>query len=323
MSLKPFFWLLTTVSLMTASFAEAQQPRNIPRIGYLARGAGVGHDDKAFEQGLRELGYFEGKNIAIEWRAAKGKEEKLPELARELVRLKVDIIVALHPRAAVAAQNATKTIPIVFRSSGDPVRSGLVASLARPGGNITGVTSISSELYGKRLELLKEVVPKASLVAVLKIPGRDARDLQELQTVARSLRLQLQVLDVQREEDFEPAFRAATDKGAQGLIALRHPLIVNGRKRIIELAAKSKLPAIYDERAFVDAGGLMSYGTDLAEVYRRAATYVDKILKGRKPADLPVEQPTKFELVINLKTARQMGLTIPQWVLMRADKIIK
>jgi ABC-type uncharacterized transport system substrate-binding protein len=303
--------------------ASAQQPKKIPRIGYLARGSGLAADDEAFYRGLRELGYLEGRNVAIERRAAEGKEEKLPGLAVELVRLKVDIIVALHPRAARAAQDATKTIPIVIRSSGDPVAAGFVASLARPGGNVTGVTSISSELYGKRLELLKEAVPKASRVAVLRTAGPAALQLEELQAAARSLGLQLHSLEVRGSDDFERAFRAANDKGAQALITLRAPLIVNERKQIADLAAKSKLPAIYDERAFVDAGGLMSYGTDLAEVYRHAAIYVDKILKGRKPTDLPVEQPMKFEFIINLKAAKQIGLTIPPNVLARADRVIK
>ena len=235
----------------------------------------------------------------------------------------MDIIVALHPRAARAAQDATKTIPIVIRSSGDPVAAGFVASLARPGGNVTGVTSISSELYGKRLELLKEAVPKASRVAVLRTAGPAALQLEELQAAARSLGLQLHSLEVRGSDDFERAFRAANDKGAQALITLRAPLIVNERKQIADLAAKSKLPAIYDERAFVDAGGLMSYGTDLAEVYRHAAIYVDKILKGAKPTDLPVEQPMKFEFIINLKAAKQIGLTIPPNVLVRADRVIK
>jgi len=302
--------------------AEAQQPK-IPRIGYLARGSGLSLHDDAFRQGLRDLGYVEGKNVVTEQRAANGKEDQLPGLAADLVRLKVEVIVALHPRAARAAMNATKSIPIVFRSSGDPVAQGFVASLARPGGNMTGVTSISTELNGKRLELLKEVLSKASRVAVLRRAGTDALALEELQAVARFLRLQLQSLEVQDSSEFESAFKVATGKGAQGLITLRDPLVVTQRKRIVELAAKSKLPAVYDEIDFTEAGGLMSYGTNLADVYRRAATYVDKILKGRMPVDLPVEQPMKFELVINLKAAKQIGLTIPQWTLMKADRVIK
>ena len=320
---KKIFCLALGAMLSALSFSvEAQQPK-IPRIGYLARGSGLGLHDDAFRQGLRDLGYVEGKNVVTEQRAANGKEDQLPGLAADLVRLKVEVIVALHPRAARAAMNATKTIPIVFRSSGDPVAQGFIASLARPGGNMTGVTSISTELYGKRLELLKEVLPKASRVAVLRRAGKDAPAMEELQAVARFLRLQLQSLEVRDPDDFERVFKTATGKGAQGLIPLRDPLFVTQRKRIVELAVKSKLPAIYDERDFTEAGGLMSYGTDLADVHRRAATYVDKILKGRMPVDLPVEQPMKFELVINLKAAKQIGLTIPPNVLVRADRVIR
>jgi putative ABC transport system substrate-binding protein len=314
---------LTILALACVHLAEAQQTTKVRRIGYLARGSGLGLHDDAFRQGLRDLGYVEGKNLIIELRAADDKEDRLPGLAADLVRLKVEVIVALHPRAARAAKDATKTIPIVFRSSGDPVATGFVASLARPGGNLTGVTSISSELYGKRLELLKEVLPKASRVAVLRRAGTDTVALEELQAAARSLRLQLQSLEVRVPDDFESVFKAATRKGAHGLITLRNPLIVTNRKRIADLAARSKLQAIYDESGFTEAGGLMSYGTNLADVYRRAATYVDKILKGRTPADLPVEQPTKFEFIINLKAAKQIGLTIPPNVLARADKVIK
>jgi putative ABC transport system substrate-binding protein len=317
-----FICLLTTICVPTRLLA-AQPKINIPRIGYLARGSGQGRDDLAFFRGLRELGYIEGQNITIERRAAAGKEERLPELAAELARLKVDVIVALHPRAAHAAQSATKTVSIVMRSSGDPVAEGLVASLAHPGGNVTGVTSISSELYGKRLELLKEVVPKATRIAVLRKSGRDRRQVDDLQAAGRLMGIQLVPLDVEDSNDFERAFRTGHDKGVQALLTLRNPLIVGEKKQIADLTIKNKLPAIYDEREFVDVGGLMSYGTDLGDVYRRAATYVDKILKGRNPTDLPVEQPMKFEFFVNLKAAKQIDLTFPPNVLVRADRVIR
>ena len=318
------FCLLPTVLLLTVPLAHAQQPGKMPRIGYLAIGSEVGQVSEAFLQGLRDLGYVEGKNIIIEYRGdPQRREERLPELAADLVRLKVDVIVALSPPAARAAKNATKTIPIVIRSTGDPVQGGFVSSLARPGGNITGMTSISSELYGKRLELLKEVIPRLSRVAVLRNPRGGASDFKEMQSAARSLGLQLHSLEVRGPNDFESAFRAAGKARAQALITIRTPLFNNHRKQIADLAIRSRLPAIYDERAYVEAGGLMSYGTNLADLERRAAVFVDKILKGTKPADLPVEQPKKFELVINLKAAKQIGLTIPPNVLARADKVIK
>ena len=304
--------------------AEAQQAKKLPRIGYLAIGSEVGQVSEAFLQGLRDLGYVEGKNIIIEYRGdPQRREDRLPELAADLVRLKVDVIVALDPPAAHAAQNATKTTPIVIRSTADPVRAGFVSSLARPGGNITGMTSISSELYGKRLELLKEVIPRLSRVAVLRNPDRSASAFEAMQNAARSLALQLQSLEVRDPNDFENAFRAAGKARAQALITIRTPLINDQRKQIADLAIKSRLPAIYDERAYVEADGLMSYGTNLDDLRRHAAVFVDKILKGRKPADLPVEQPTNFELVINLKAAKQIGLTIPPNVLARADRVIK
>jgi putative ABC transport system substrate-binding protein len=315
---------LSVVTLLIASVSSGwAQTSKIPRIGYLARGNGLNHDDEGFYQGLRELGYINGKNIVVELRAANGREDKLPELAVELVRLKVDIIVALQPNAARAAQKATNTIPIVIRSSGDPVEIGFVKSLAHPGGNITGVTSISTELQGKRLEILKDAVPKLARVAALRKTGADVGQLEELQATARALGLDLQAVDAKDAETFEHAFRAAAERRLQAMITLRNPLIVGNRRTIADLAVKYRLPAIYDERQFVDDGGLMSYGTDLRDVYRRAATYVDKILKGRKPADLPVEQPIKFDFVINLKAAKQIGLTIPPNVLARADRVIR
>jgi len=318
------FWLLATAFLIIAPHAEAQQPRQMPRIGYLAIGSEVGQLPEAFLQGLRDLGYIEGKNVIIEYRGdPQRREDRLPDLATDLVRLQVDVIVALSPPAARAAMKATKTIPIIIRSTGDPVQAGFVTSLARPGGNITGMTSISSELYGKRLELLKEVTPRLSRVAVLRNPDRSARDFEKMQSAARSLDLQLQSLEVRGPNDFENAFKAAVKERAQALITIRTPLINNQRKQVAALAIKSRLPAIYDEREYVEADGLMSYGTHLADLQRHAAVFVDKILKGRKPADLPVEQPTKFELVINLKTAKQIGITIPPNVLARADKVIR
>ncbi len=311
-----------TLGLLAGPLPTEAQEAKIPRIGYLSPGSGR---DRAFWQGLRELGYVDGQNIVIVPRGARGKRDRLPALAAELVRLKVDVIVALNPPAARAAKNTTTTIPIVIGSSRDPVRSGFVASLARPGGNITGLWSISGDLIGKRLELLKEVVPGLSRVAVLWKPGRrrsDAR-FKRTQVTARALGMQLQSLQVHDPSDFQGAFEAATRERAGALITLRNPDIVGHRKRIAELALESRLPAVYDDRAFVEVGGLMSYGADLGALHRRAAIFVDKILKGAKPADLPIEQARDFELVINLKTAKQIGITIPPAVLYRTDKVIK
>ncbi len=325
MSKKIFLFLLATLVLSAVPLAEAQQPGKVPRIGWLSFTYGASPRTDAFSQGLRELGYVEEKNIILEHRSAEGREDRLPSLASELVRLKVDIIVALEPPAAYAAKNATRTIPIVIRSSGDPVEEGFVTSIARPGGNITGLYSIAEELTGKRLELLKEVIPRVARVAVLWNPGLSVSGhwMKEAEVAARSLRVTLHPLEVREPKDFQGAFRSALKERAGALITLRNPLIVSERKMIADLALKNRLPAIYDDREFVEVGGLMSYGTNLADLYRRAATYVDKILKGAKPADLPVEQPMKFELVINLKTAKQIGVTIPPNVLARADKVIK
>ena len=305
--------------------AEAQQPKPLPRIGVLAINSFPSYDIDAFKQGLISRGYVEGKNILIEYRSAEGKIERLAGLAAELVNLKVDIIVTLNPRSAHAAKNATKTIPIVMRSTDDPVATGLVASLAHPGGNVTGLTSISTELLGKRMELVKEVVPSISLLAVLRNPAVSdaASKWKELNGAAAALGLQLYSAEVRETKDFESAFAAARGKRAKALITLRTPLIVREHKLTADVAMKNRMPAIYDDREFVDVGGLMSYGADLADLHRRAATYVDKILKGAKPADLPVEQPTKFDLIINLKTAKQIGLTIPPNVLARADRVIR
>ena len=321
-----FTWLLAFAVLSTVSLANSQQPKKLPRLGMLlALSPDESVDINAFRQGLATLGYVEGKNIAIEYRYAEGKLDRLPALAAELVGLKVDVIVALSPPSAHAAKNATKTIPIVMRSTDDPVRTGLIASLARPGGNITGLTSISTELIGKRLEILKESVPKAHVIAVLRNPTAPDADLKwkETETAGRALGLQFQSVEVKAPDDFAGAFRKAMSAKPHALTVLRNPLIVNNRKRIAELASKNMLPAMYDDREFVDAGGLMSYGADLTDLHRRAAIYVDKILQGRKPADLPVEQPTKFDFVINLKAAKQIGLTIPPNVLARADRVIK
>jgi ABC-type uncharacterized transport system substrate-binding protein len=325
MKLKRVFWLLAIFFLPTVP-SRAQQATKIPRLGYLlALTPDQSLDFKAFRQGLAALGYVEGKNIVIEYRSAEGNVGRLADLAAELVALKVDIIVALAPPAAQAAKNATKTIPIVMRSTDDPVTTGLVDSLARPGGNVTGLTSISTELIGKRLEILKEAVTGASRVAVLRNPTVPdaAIKWQEVELAGRALKLQLQSVEVSGPEGFASAFKNAMAHRAQALFVLRNPLIVNNRTKIAELAVKNRLPAIYDDREFVDAGGLMSYGTDLADLHRRAATYVDKILKGAKPADLPVEQPMKFEFIVNLKAAKQIGLTIPPNVLARADRVIK
>jgi putative tryptophan/tyrosine transport system substrate-binding protein len=280
---------------------------------------------KAFQQGLRDLGYIEGQNIAIEYRSTEGMAERLPNLAAELVRLKVDIIVVGGSPATQAAKNATKTIPIVMANVTDPVGIGLVASLAHPGGNVTGLSNVGSDLAGKQLELLKETSSKVSRVAVLSdsaIPGNAVR-LGEMKVAAETLRITLQPVDVHHPDDFERAFSAIKNEHANALSALRNPVNSNYRARIVDFAAKSRLPAMYPDREDVEAGGLMSYGPNFAYLFRHAATYVDKILKGAKPADLPVEQPTKFELVINLKAAKQIGLTIPQSVLYQADRVIK
>ena len=319
---------LTAVILVSVHLAEAQQPAKIPRIGYLTASSLSVNPARieAFRQGLRELGYIEGKNIVIEWRSSEGKADRLPALAAELVRLKVDVIVTSGPVATRAAKEATTTIPIVMAQDIDPVGSGFVASLARPGGNITGLSTLRPEIGGKRLELLKEIVPRLSRVAVLGTstqPGY-AQQLREVELAAGAFGVKLQYLDVLSPKDIETAFRAA-DKGRADAVLMLVAGVVAGdhRTEIAELAVKSRLPAIYDRRAFVDDGGLMSYGTNFADLSRRAAVYVDQIVKGAKPAELPVEQPTKFELVINLKTAKALRLTIPPEVLMRADKVIR
>jgi putative tryptophan/tyrosine transport system substrate-binding protein len=327
MSKKIILTMLATVMLALVNLSAAQQPNKVPRIGYLSSDSPstIAARIEAFRQGLRELGYVEGKNIVIEWRFAEGKSDRLPGLAAELVRLKVAVIVTSGPAATRAAKESTVTIPIVTAQDSDPVGNGLVASLARPGGNITGLSTLAPEISGKRLELVKEIVPRLSRVAVLgssTTPG-NAQALKESELAARALGVQVQYLDVRAAKDIEPAFRAATKGRADALLLLQSPVFINERTQLADLAVKSRLPAIYDRREFVDDGGLMCYGTNFVDLSRRAATYVDKILKGAKPADLPVEQPTKFELVINLKAAKQIGLTIPPNVLVRADRVIK
>jgi putative tryptophan/tyrosine transport system substrate-binding protein len=304
---------------------QAQQPGKVPRIGFLTAAASTTERIDAFRQGLRELGYAEGKNIVIEWRFAEGKRERLEDLAAELVRLKVDIIVTAGPTTTSAAKEATITIPIVMGFDNDPVGSGFVASLARPGGNITGLSTLGAELSGKRLELLNEIVPRLSRVAVLGTstnPG-NARALRETEPVAGALKVQLQYLDVRDPKDIEAALRAVSKGRADAVLALNSPVLNSHRTQVADLAVKNRLPAIYPWPEIVEAGGLVTYGASYPDLFRRAATYVDKILKGAKPADLPVEQPTKFEFIINLKAAKQIGLTIPPNVLARADKVIK
>jgi ABC-type uncharacterized transport system substrate-binding protein len=306
---------------------HAQQPTKPPQIGFLgaSSASALAARTVAFRQGLRELGYLEGKNIVIEYRYGEGKLDQLPALAAELVRLKLDVIVAGAPEATRAAKKATLTIPIVMAFDSDPVGNKLVASLARPGGNITGLSSYSAELNGKRLELLKETIPKLSRVAAFgdsTFPG-NARSLKETELVAGAFGVKLQYQDVLGPKDIETAFRAASKGRADAVLMLPSPVAALHRTEIAELAVKSPLPAIYFQTEFVEAGGLMSYSANIVDLHRRAATYVDKILKGRKPADLPVEQPTKFEFVINLKAAKQIGLTIPANVLARADKVIR
>jgi ABC-type uncharacterized transport system substrate-binding protein len=309
--------------------AEAQQPKKVSRLGYLSsfHPASESARSEGIRLALRELGYIEGQNIATEYRYAEGKRERLSEVATELVRLKVDIIVVAGGTGIIqAAKNATKTIPIVMTGGGsDPVEAGLVESLARPGGNVTGLSTLARELAGKRLELLKEAVTKLVRVAVLYDPANsgDILEVKELLPVAaRELALTLQSWEIRASDDFEKVFAALNKQRPDGLYVTGSPLMGANRKRIADFAIKSRLPSV-SSRAYVDAGGLMSYGPDLADSYRRVATYVDKILKGTKPADLPVEQPTKFEFVINLKAGKQIGLTIPPNVLARADKVIK
>jgi putative ABC transport system substrate-binding protein len=307
--------------------ASAQQPAKIPRIGFLS---GTSHSTisarvEAFRQGLRELGYVEGKTIVIDYRYAEGKSDRLPALADELVRLKVEVIVTAGPQPTRPAKEATSTIPIVMAHDPDPVGSGFVASLARPGGNITGLATLAPEISGKQLELLKEIVPRLSRVAVFGTSTRpgNAQSLKETELAAGTLGVRLQYLDVLSSKDIEAAFQAASKGRAEAVLVLGSPVLTSHRTQIVELAVKSRLPGMYISAEMVEVGGLMSYGVSYTDLYRRAATYIDKLLKGAKPADLPVEQPMKFELIINLKAAKQIGLTIPPNVLARADKVIR
>ena len=313
---------LALVLLAAPLAASAQQPPGkSARIGLL--GDVPSFLDEAFRQGLRELGYVDGQNIAIEHRSPEWKYERLPGLAADLVRLKMDVIVAASPAATEAAKRATTTIPIVFTVSGDPVADGFVASLARPGGNITGLATIGPELVGKQLEILKGVAPKVSRVAVLQNPNTHRGVLRQAEGAARALGLQLQILEARTPSEIEAAFAAMSRRRADGILVLRDAVFRAQRAQITALAAKNRLPAVYGLREEAEAGGLVAYGASVPQLYRRAATYVDKILKGAKPGDLPVEQPTKFELVINLETAKTLGLTIPPSLLLRADQVIE
>ena len=321
---------LATFFLTTASLAHAQQPKKIPRIGYLASGNPTSESvrSEGIRLALRERGYIEGQNIATEYRYAEGKRDRLPELAAELVRLKVDIILVAGGEAWIqAAKNATKTIPIVMTGvGGDPVEEGLVDSLAHPGGNVTGITNLTKELGGKRLELLKEAVPRVARVAVLYVPSNPSsvRELKEdLPPAARVLKLTLQPWAVRGADDFDRVFAAMGKQRPDGLYVMSGPQMGANRKRIVDLALKGRIPSTHPNRDFVDAGGLMYYGADIADSYRQVAWYIDKILTGRKPADLPVQQPMTFELIVNLKTAKQIGVTIDPNLLARATKIIR
>jgi putative ABC transport system substrate-binding protein len=319
--------IIAMLALLATPVAAEAQAGKVPRIGILelaSPSASVrGH--RAFQQGLRELGYVEGKNMILEYRYADGKLHLLPELAADLVRLKVDAIVTRSTAPIRAAKNASKTIPIVFASAGAPVEDGLVSSLARPGGNVTGLTVLSPELDGKRLELLKQAFPEVTRVAFLWTGGSARGDVRvkETEAVAKTLGLRLQSLGVTGSDDFARVFEAARKGGAQALVWVPSPFLATHRALIFDFAAKNRIPAMYSTSDLVEAGGLMSYGPDLLDNWRRAAVYVDKILKGANPADLPVEQPTKFELVINVKTAKALGLTIPPSVLSRADRVVQ
>jgi ABC-type uncharacterized transport system substrate-binding protein len=305
----------------------AQQPKKVPRIGWLTVSSlsDVPARIEAFRQGLREIGYIEGKNIVIEWRGGEGKPDRMPAIAAELVRLKVDVIVTGGPGATRPAKEATSIIPIVMAQDEDPVGNGFVASLARPGGNITGLSTLSPELSGKRLELLKEIMPKLSRVAILgtSTNAGNAQSLKETEFAAAAMGVKLQFLEVQNAKDVETGFRTVSKGRADAVLLLPNPFHFSQRTQIAEYAIKSRLPVIYGRPEYVEAGGLMSYGMTFTDLDRRAAVYVDKILKGTRPADLPIEQPTKFEFIINLKAAKQIGLTIPPNVLARADRVIR
>jgi len=322
---KNVFCLALGAMLFALCFpVKAQQPKKLARLGVLLYSNPTADPNiAAFRQGLAELGHVEGQNFSIEYRFAEGKPERLPALAADLVGAKPDVIFALGGDVVPAAQNATKTIPIVMWVSNDPVQMGFVASLARPGGNTTGVTLILDELAGKRLELLKEIAPKISYVGVLWNPDHADPEMREIQRAARSLDVRLESLEVRQGEDFEPAFQSASKRKVEALIVVSSRLVNRHRERILDFTAKARLPLVGDWGPWAPQGGLLSYGPNVAEMVGRSASHVDKILKGAKPADLPVERPTKFELIVNLKTAQQLGLTVPPSVLFRADKVIR
>jgi len=330
MDRRTFLGTLAGGLLVAPLAAQAQEAARIARIGFLSLNVVPNrHLGESFRQGLRDLGYVEGRNVVIEYRDAEGKPERLPDLAAELVALKVDVIVTGGGTpTAMAAKQATSTLPIVFTSAPDPVTDGLVTSLGRPGGNVTGSSNLNPALVGKSLEQLKQAVPRVSQVALLLQPGavpeRTEKDmLKGAEVAARALGVRLQLVEARGPADFKRAFSDMTGARAGALTVLPGAMFFSERRRLVDLAAKNRLPVVYPQREFVDAGGLMSYGTNLADLFRRAATYVDKILKGAKPADLPVEQPTKFDLVINLKTAKALGLTLPPSLLQRADQVIE
>jgi putative ABC transport system substrate-binding protein len=315
--------VVLSITLIAAALHATAQPSGaMYRVGYLS--PGPGYPFEAFREGLQELGYVEGRNIVIERRSAQGDPQRLPQLAADLVRLRVDVIVTATTAATQAAQRATTTIPIVFALADNPVGLGLVAGVARPGGNITGLTGLIVELTAKRLELIKEVLPRVTRVAVLSSPYPfSPAALKEAEEAGRRLGLQLDTVEVLQPAELDAAFARMTARKAQAVLLLPHPMFVAQRKRIAELAARYRLPAIYHLKEFVEVGGLMSYAPDVAHMSRQAAVYVDRILKGAKPGDLPVEQPTKFELVVNVKTAKALGITIPESMLLRADEVIK
>jgi len=330
MDRRTFLGTLAGGLLVAPLAAQAQEAARIARIGFLSLNVAPNrHLGESFRQGLRDLGYVEGRNVVIEYRDAEGKPERLPDLAAELVALKVDVIVTGGGTpTAMAAKQATSTLPIVFTSAPDPVTDGLVTSLGRPGGNVTGSSNLNPALVGKSLEQLKQAVPRVSQVALLLQPGavpeRTEKDmLKGAEVAARALGVRLQLVEARGPADFKRAFSDMTGARAGALTVLPGAMFFSERRRLVDLAATNRLPVVYPQREFVDAGGLMSYGTNLADLFRRAATYVDKILKGAKPADLPVEQPTKFDLVINLKTAKALGLTLPPSLLQRADQVIE
>jgi ABC-type uncharacterized transport system substrate-binding protein len=322
-----FFWLLPVLLFASVHSAEAQQPGKVFRIGYLEPGTASSNTVllDGFRQELTKLGWIEGKNIAIEYRFAEQKNERLPELAAELVRLQVDLIVVSSTPPALVAKKATTSIPIVIANAGDPVGTGLVESLSRPGGNVTGLASLSTELITKRLEILKEAVPRLARVGFFREPASSASpQMKELRPASSALKVKLEEIETQVDaKGLERAFQTAMERQVNGFMTIASRNFLAERKRIVELAGRYRLPAIYFQKEFVDEGGLMSYGADYDDLFRRAAHYVDKILKGAKPADLPVQQATKFEFIVNLKAAKQIGLTIPVRVLERANQVIK